>query len=60
MEKKAKLGLVFSAGMLLTFGGMAAAIVYADKLTKEKQKNKYNDDKINAEEPENIKDETLN
>lgn len=61
MNNKTKVGLVFVSGMLVTFGGMIAGLVYANKLIEnENKKRNKTDENIKAEEPENIKDQTLN
>lgn len=64
MNVKTKVGLVFAAGILLTFGGMIAALSYANKLLGDKPSSDKapdaNNGTVNAEEPENFKDETLN
>lgn len=64
MNVKTKVGLVFAGGILLTFGGMIAALAYANKLLGDKSKCDSTpsdaDNNMKAEEPENVKDETLN
>ncbi len=64
MFPKAKVGLIFAAGILLTFGGMVAALAYANKVLGTKPAPDPTPDSgsgpVNAEEPENIKDETVN
>jgi len=64
MFPKAKVGLIFAAGMLLTFGGMVAALAYANKILGNKPTPDPTPDSgsgpVNAEEPENVKDETVN
>ncbi len=64
MFPKAKVGLIFAAGMLLTFGGMVAALAYANKVLGNKPTPDptpgSDSGPVNAEEPENVKAETVN
>lgn len=64
MNPKTKVGLVFAAGLLITFGGMAAALAYANKLIKKETEPDSTPGSgsgpVNAEEPENVKAETVN
>ncbi len=64
MLPKTKVGLVFAAGMLLTVGGMIAALAYANKVIKKVTEPDAtpgaDSGPVNAEEPENVKAETVN